>query len=200
MPFLVVEECRVARLHPKCREDGVLMGERKPAKRGEVEDEALWRYARPSSGRPDCGYGLTYTTAEELGDPASIAERLALDQTDEVPVVPEEVDEGGDELVNRVLGCVVLAPSRGARHGVMPACDDALEDRVVKRLLAPEEVGGRASRDPGRLGDVVEARTLEAQAREGVLGCDEDRFTRPLCVSSPSRVLVGHANTSTSNY
>jgi hypothetical protein len=42
MPFLLVEEGRVAGLHPERRHERVLVCERIPAERNEVEDEALW--------------------------------------------------------------------------------------------------------------------------------------------------------------
>src|SRR5215210_5199985 len=41
VPFLFGEEGRVARLHPECRQESVLVCERIPAERGQVEDEAL---------------------------------------------------------------------------------------------------------------------------------------------------------------
>jgi hypothetical protein len=42
--------------------------------------------------------------AEELGDAASIFERLALDESDEVLIVAEKVEEGADVRIDRGLG------------------------------------------------------------------------------------------------
>jgi hypothetical protein len=87
MPFLLLEEGGVAGLYAERRQERVLVRERVPAERCEVEDEALWWDARLLSGRPECGYSLIHGAAEELGDPASIPERLALDEAEEVPII-----------------------------------------------------------------------------------------------------------------
>ena len=79
MPFLFVEEGRVTRLHTERRQEGVLVGEGKPAKSGEVEDELLGRDARLSAAGRTAATASSNATAEELSDSASIAERLALD-------------------------------------------------------------------------------------------------------------------------
>jgi hypothetical protein len=42
--------------------------------------------------------------AEELGDAPSIFERLALDETDEVLIVAEKVEEAADIRLDRILG------------------------------------------------------------------------------------------------
>jgi hypothetical protein len=39
---LFVDEEGVARLDPECRQEGVLVCERIPGERGEIEDKALW--------------------------------------------------------------------------------------------------------------------------------------------------------------
>jgi hypothetical protein len=61
-------------------------GKRGHARR-EVEDEALRRDARLLSGRPDRGERLLHGAAEELGNAASIPERLALEEAEEVLIV-----------------------------------------------------------------------------------------------------------------
>ena len=42
MPFLFVEEGGVSGFHPERWQERVLVREREPAERREVEDEALW--------------------------------------------------------------------------------------------------------------------------------------------------------------
>ena len=104
MPFLLFEEGGVARLHPERRQKRVLVRERIPAERCEIEGEALRRDARLLGGRPDRGETLLHGATEELGDPASIPERLALDEAEEVLIVTEKVEEGADVRLDGVLG------------------------------------------------------------------------------------------------
>ena len=96
MPFLFVEEGGVSGFHPERWQERVLVRERVPAERREVEHEALWWDARLVSGRPECGDSLLHGAAEEVGDAASLLERLALDEADEVLIVAEKVEEGAD--------------------------------------------------------------------------------------------------------
>src|ERR687895_1289663 len=96
MPFLLGEKGGVARVHAQCRQKGVLVRERVPAERREVEDEALWRDAGLLSGRRERNDPLLHGAAEEFGHATSVAERLTLDEADEVPVVAKEIDRGAD--------------------------------------------------------------------------------------------------------
>src|SRR5205807_1780076 len=108
VPFLFVEEGGVAGVHPERRHERVLVRERVPAERREVEEEALWWDARLLSCRRERGETLLHGAAEEFGDAASIFERLALDEADEVPVVAEKVEKGADVRLDGVLGRAVL--------------------------------------------------------------------------------------------
>lgn len=83
MPFLFVEKSGIACVDAQGRQERVLVRERVPAERREVEDESLWRDACPVSGWSDGGDSLIYRAAEELGDAASVLERLALDTSRE---------------------------------------------------------------------------------------------------------------------
>src|SRR5919108_5506490 len=96
MPFLLVEKGGVARTHSQGRQKRVLVRERVPAERCEVEDEALWRDAGLLSGWRERNDPLLHGAAEEFGHATSLAERLTLDEADEVPVVAEKLDGGAD--------------------------------------------------------------------------------------------------------
>ena len=96
MPFLLVEKGGVARLHAQCRQKGVLVRERVPAERREVEDEARWRDAGLLSGWRERNDPLLHGAAEEFGHATSLAERLTLDEADEVPIVAEKLDGSAD--------------------------------------------------------------------------------------------------------
>src|ERR671914_2036771 len=96
MPFLLGEKGGVARLYAQCRQKGVLVRERVPAERCEVEDEVLWRDAGLLSGWRERNDPLLHGAGEEFGHSTSLAERLTLDEADEVPVVAEGLDRGAD--------------------------------------------------------------------------------------------------------
>ena len=66
VPFLFVEEGWVTGLHPESRHERVLVRERIPAERDEVEDEALWCDARQFGGRGEGREGVVDESAEEF--------------------------------------------------------------------------------------------------------------------------------------
>jgi hypothetical protein len=142
MPFLLLEKRGVTGLHPERRHERVLVRERIPAKRDEVEDEALWRDPCPLRCRCQRGDGVVYWAAEELGDAASIPERLALDEPDEVLIVAEKVEERADVRLDRILGwAVIVALGVGTCHRFLAARNGA-RYRFVQGLFAAEEVRG----------------------------------------------------------
>jgi hypothetical protein len=79
MTSLLCEESILARIQAECGEERVLVRERIPAERNEVEDESLGRDARPFRGRCDRRNGVIGKAAQERGHAAPVPERLALD-------------------------------------------------------------------------------------------------------------------------
>src|ERR687898_3480488 len=94
MALLLGEKGGVARLHAQCRQKGVLMRERVPAQRCEVEDEARWRDAGLLSGWRERNDPLLHDATEEFGDATSVAERLTLDEADKGPVGGQKIRGG----------------------------------------------------------------------------------------------------------
>ena len=96
----------------------------------------------------------------------------------------EEVEEGADVGPGGLLGRAVAVAGRvSTSHRFLGSGDDAREDRVVQCFLAAEEVGGGTAGDAGGFSDLLQARAVEAEPREVILGGDQDRLSCPFRVT-----------------
>jgi hypothetical protein len=184
MPSVLDREGGLARIEAERGDERVLVGERVPAERDDVENQTLRRDAGLGRSRCERADRVVHEAAEELRYPASVAQRLALDQADEDLVVGEDGEEGVDIGVDRFCECAgpVLRPV-GARDRGLGTGDGTGEHGVVERRLAAEEVRRGRTRDAGRVRDLLHARGVEPLPREQLLRRSEDRLPRARAVT-----------------